>query len=461
MTAAGRHTVAIGLVVMGMTYAGCASHPASTPTAVAATPAPAAGLYPAPDVPAGLSATPELRAQQAEAWRKFQSGDTRGASRAFSDILKKSPAFYPAETGLGFVQLAGRQYKNASTRFATATAANDRYVPAWIGQADALLGLNRDADAVAAMEKVLALDPKRDTVRTRLDLVRFRLTQSLLEGGRKARAAGRFDDAAQQFQQALRQSPDSTIILHDLTLTEIAAKRFEDAETHARRVVELEPRDADGQATLASVLEARGKYREAAAAYARAAAIDPRPEWRTRSADLREKAELAALPASFSALPTAASVTRAEVAAFIGIRLEALIEAAPRRMTDIATDVRTHWASPWILPVTRAGVMTIYPNHTFQPAATVRRGDLAAVSAALLRIVGASRPADLARWQAVKPRFVDLSAAHVSYPAVSLAVGAGAMSADSAGRFDPNRLATGADLDAAVRRIGQLAARQP
>ncbi|MEO8482915.1 MAG: tetratricopeptide repeat protein [Acidobacteriota bacterium] len=454
-----RLALAIAVVAAGLTCAGCASP--QTPPPKTATPSTATSAYPMPDIPPGVSVTPDVRTKHTEAWRRFQSGDIRGSSSTFTDILKRSPGFYPAETAMGFVQLAGRQYKNASARFATATAANDRYVPAWIGQADALLGLNRDADAIVAMEKVLALDPRREVVRTRLDLVRFRLTQSLLEGGRKARAAGRFDDALQQLQQALRLSPDSTMILHDLTLTEVAAKRLEEAETHARRTTDLEPREADGHALLGSVLEARGKYREAAAAYARAANLDPRPEWRSRSADLREKAERAALPATFAQLPTAPSVTRAEVAAFIGIRLDALIDAAPRRMTDIATDIRTHWAAPWILPVTRAGVMSIYPNHTFQPAATVRRGDLATMVAALLRLASAGRPAELARWQAARPRFTDLSAGHVSYPAVALAVGSGAMSADSSGRFDPNRLATGADLDTAVRRVGQLAPRQP
>ena len=459
MTSSRGREIAVVMLVAALCSAGCASQPVSAPKPVVA--AAPATTYPMPDIPAGLATVPGVRTQHAEAWRQFQNGDVRGASRVFADLLKQSPGFYPAEAGLGFVELAARHYKNASARFATATAANDRYLPAWIGQADALLGLNRDAEAIAAMEKVLALDPRREAVRTRLDLVRFRLTQSLLENGRRARSAGRFDEAEQQFQQALRQSPDSTMILHDLTLTEVASKRFEDAETHARRATEIEPRDAEWQAMLATVLEARGKLREASAAYGRAVALDPRPEWRTKAADLREKAELAALPASFAQLPSASSVTRAEVAAFIGIRLDAVIEAAPRRVPDIATDVRTHWAAPWILPVTRAGVMSIYANHTFQPAAAVRRGDLAAMVAALLRIVGAGRPADLARWQAAKPRFSDLSAAHVSYPAVALAVGAGAMSADSSGRFDPSRLATGADLATAVRRVAQLSGREP
>jgi Flp pilus assembly protein TadD len=446
------------LVIAAAVQLACTSHPPAAGRP--ATPAPAT-TYPTPDVPAGLAVPPEVRAQQADAWRRFQAGDARGASRVFGDLLKRTPTFYPAAAGLGFVELTARQYKNASAHFGMATAANDRYLPAWVGQAEALLGLNRDADAIVAMEKVLALDPRREAVRSRLDLVRFRLTQSLLEGGRRARGAGRYDEAEQQLSQALRLSPESTIILHDLALTEVAAKRFEDAEGHARRAADLEPRDAESQAFLGTVLEARGKLREAAAAYAKAVALDPKPDWRAKTVTLREKAELAALPASFAELPSAPSLTRGEVAAFIGIRLESIIDAAPRRVSDIATDVRSHWAAPWILPVTRAGVMTIYPNHTFQPAAAVRRGDLAAIAASLLRIVGAARPADLARWQAVKPRFADLPVTHVSYPVAALAVGAGAMSADPAGRFEPSRPATGADLDAAVKRIGQLAPRQP
>jgi Tfp pilus assembly protein PilF len=432
--------------------AGCASNPpaARPPAAVVLD-------YPMPDVPASLVVAPDVRSQYLTAWQQLRTGDTRGSSRVFTALLKRDPRFYPAQAALGFAQLAARQYKNANAQFTAALAANDRYLPAWIGQVDASLGLKRDADAMTAMEHVLALDPTREAVRRRLDLVRFRRTQALIEAGRDARQAGHLDEAARQLQDALALSPRSTMILHELSLVEVAAERYDDAETHARRAVALEPRDAEWQAALGGVLEARGRYRDASAAYARAAALDPRPEWRTRSADLREKAELDALPANFAQLSAAPSVTRAEVAAFVGIRLESLVSGAPRHITEVATDVRTHWAAPWILPVTRAGVMRVFPNHTFQPAAIMRRTDLAAVIAELVRIAGAGRRGDLARWQAARPRFTDLPSTHVSYRDVALAVASGAMTADAAGRFQPTSPASGADLDAAVRRVGQLA----
>ena len=35
--------------------------------------------------------------------------------------------------------------------------------------------------------------------------------------------------------------------------------------------------------------------------------------------------------------------------------------------------MRGNWAAPWIMAVARAGLMEVYPNHTFQPNAIVRR----------------------------------------------------------------------------------------
>ncbi len=309
------------------------------------------------------------------------------------------------------------------------------------------------------MEHVLALDPGRDAVRTRLELVRFRRTQALIEAGRRAREAGRLDDAGRQLQEALALSPESTMILHELTLVETAAHEYDEAEAHAREAIRLEPRNAEWQAALGTVLEARGKLSEAAAAYARAVAIDPQPEWSVRSADLRERAERAALPPEFGRLRTATTVTRAQVAALIGIRLSDLIRRAPRRVAEVATDVRTHWAAPWILPVTGAGIMAIYPNHTFQPDQIVRRGDLATIVAGLVRLAGSGPGSDVARWEQARPRFPDLPSSNLYYRAAALAVASGAMTAEAGGQFDATRPVTGAELDAAVARVAQLSGR--
>ena len=221
-----------------------------------------------------------------------------------------------------------------------------------------------------------------------------------------------------------------------------------------RQAVELEPSEPDWQATLGAVLEAAGKLREAAAAFNRAVAIDPRSEWRDKATSLRTRADLAALPPEFSRIGSAPTVTRGDVAAAIGINLPTLVARAPQRITDIATDVRTHWAAPWILPVTRAGIMSIYPNHTFQPGASVRRTDLATMLVELLRL---SRAPELANWQAARPRFADVPATSGAYRTAAIAVAAGILAPTAEARFEPGRAASGAELMVAIDRIKQLA----
>jgi tetratricopeptide (TPR) repeat protein len=389
----------------------------------------------------------------------LQAGDFRRARSEYAALLKRAPTFYPAEAALGYVELASRHPREALDRFDAALSRDDRYLAAWLGRAEAYLALDRDADAIDAMERVLALDPRREAVQGRLQLVQFRLVQSLIATGRQAREAGRLDQARQTFEQALSRSPSSALILHELVLVERAAGRPAEAEEFARRAVRADPDDAEAHATLAALLADRSSFADAAAAYERAHALDAREEWRAAAADLRAKAKAAALPPEFASIPTADRVTRAQVAALIGVRLESLIARAPSRVSEIATDVRRHWAAPWILPVTRAGVMPVFPNHTFQPSATVSRAALAGVVAELLRLAMSTRAGELAKWQAARPRFPDLPLAHINYRAAALAITAEAMTTNARGEFDPTDAASGADLDNAVRRIERLLSR--
>jgi len=415
--------------------------------------------FPALEIPANLIVTQDIRDRHDFAWQQLQAGDLRSAGRTFNDALRRSNTFYPAETGLGFVALAGRDFKQAAARFSSALAKNERYLPAWVGQVDAQLGLEHDAEAIAAIERVLELDPKRDALRSRLELLRFKEVQTLIGSAQRARQAGRLDEAQGLLERALTMSPSSAVIFRELAAVELARGSLDAAEAHARRAIELDANDAEAHAALGAVLEKRERYRDAAAEYSRAATIDPRPAWKERSDALREKANTSAIPAEFRDLPNAATVSRAQVAALIGTRLEAVIDRAPKRAAAVATDVRDHWAEPWILPVTQAGIMEILPNHTFQPASTVRRADLARVVTQLLTIVGADRQIDLARWKAARPRFADLPASNLFYNAAALAVTSGAMDTRQGDRFLPTQPVSGAELVAAIDRIEQLAGR--
>ncbi len=58
--------------------------------------------------------------------------------------------------------------------------------------------------------------------------------------------------------------------------------------------------------------------------------------------------------------------------------------------------------------MTQAGVMEVFSNHTFQPGATIRRGELAQAVSQLLPIALAGRAAQLTQWQAARPAFPDV-----------------------------------------------------
>ena len=439
------------VVVLALALSACASAPPK-PGATATLRYPE---FPAPEVPATLKVQQDMRDRQMLGWQRLQAGDTRAATREFTELLKRSPDFYPAETGLGFVALAEREYPQAVSRFTAAMARDARYVPALTGQVQANVALGNYDAAVAAMEKLTALDPKRD--RTQLDMLRFRQVQGLIENGRKARQAKRLDEADSIFSRALTLSPQSTIILRELAATEVALGQLAEAEAHARRAVLLDANDAEAHATVGAVLEAQNRPQEAGAAYARAAALDDR--WKSKAESLSATASTAAVPEGLRDLAAAPTVNRAQLAGLIGTRLNDLLMRAPKRAPAIVTDVEGHWAAPWIVPVAQAGIMEVFSNHTFQPGAAIRRGELAQAVSQLLPLALASRVALLTQWQAARPGFPDVTASNLYYRAAALAVTAGIMSVDETGRFFPTRPATGSEAAAAISKIEQLAKR--
>jgi GTPase len=447
-----RLTRTIALLLVAAFLGACAG----TTIAPAVPAAPRYADYPKPDVPTTLRIETSIRRSHDEAWTRLQAGDLRGAERAFSDIVRRSPAFYPSETGLGFTLLAERQHRQAAARFSAVIGKNDRYLPAWVGQGEAQLALGNDAGALSAFERVVVLDPRRESARSRVELLKFRQIQTLIQSARKSRDGGRFDDARSAFENALALSPSSGMILRELAAVEVAQGALDSAENHARRAIQADPDDAEALATLGSVLEARGRLREASAAYAAAIKIDPRPAWKERNETLKDKAVAATIPPEFRSLPSAATVSRAQLAALIGMRLEPVLARAPRRVANVATDIKGQWAEPWILTVTQTGVMDVQPNHTFQPAGTIRRSDLAQVVAHVLALLS-NRQSDVAKWRVTRPRFVDLPTGNINYSAAALAVSSAAMTAQDGNRFSPTRAATGAEVLAAVSRLEQLA----
>ena len=445
---------ALGLLAVALLLAGCGKHAAPVVPAVPKYPA-----YLKPDIPADLNVPADVRQLHEGAWLRLQGGDPRGASRDFSEALTRAPGFYPAEAGLGYAALSERQFTQAAAHFAAAVARNSTYLPALRGQVDAELAAGNDAGSVTAIEQLLRVEPGHDDLRNRADLFRLRTVQAQIEAAGRERSAGRLEDAQHTLERALAASPSSPVLLRELAGVELARGLIGPADEHARAAVDADPGDAEALAVLGGVLEVHGRFREAAGLYAQALAIEARPAWTEKHDRLEARASLEALPAEYRAIPTATVVTRGQLAATIGIELKPLVDAAPKRPVAVMTDVRTHWAASWILPVAQAGVMDAMPNHTFQPNATVRRADLAQVFSQLLTVAAARRPAEAAAWRAARPRMPDVPPGHVSYRAAAVVTAAGVMTLDPDGTFRPARAVTGAELGAAVARLKALAGR--
>jgi tetratricopeptide (TPR) repeat protein len=426
---------------------------------VAPPPAPGAPRYPdfiPPAVPEHL-APPDVVLRHEAGWSALQAGDLRAAERQFAAVVKQLPAFYPSHAGLGYAALARKDFDNAVSAFDRALTAEPAYVPALVGRGEARLAAGDRAGALASFEAALAVDPSRSALRERVAVLRFRGLQDDITAARKAVEAGRLAEARQLYERALTASPDSPFLHRELAMLERRDGHLAAALQHARQAAALEPNEPRTFILIGEIHETQGQIAEATEAYASAAALEPSDELSEKIQSLHERAAFAAMPAEYRAIEGSPAVTRAQLAALLGVHLDELLKRARRRTSVVLTDTRGSWAAPWILAVTRAGIMEPFPNHTFQPGAIVRRADLAAAASQALAIVAVERPKLGAAWRNPQRRFPDLPPDHLAYRAAALAVEAGVMAPMADGTFQLTRPVTGAEALVAVRALGALA----
>jgi len=176
------------------------------------------------------------------------------------------------------------------------------------------------------------------------------------------------------------------------------------------------------------------------------------PKLATVTKSLRE----AQLPPEYKATLSAAQITRGDLAALIGVRLESVVKAAPTRQV-VMTDVRGHWAATWIARVAEAGIMPPFENHTFQPNAVVRRGDLAVAISRLLTQLS-SNDAALRSRLAQRPAIGDMNRRHVQYTAAAAAVASGVMPLVEGDRFLVGRPVSGSEAVETLDKVSALSA---
>jgi len=442
-------TRAVAAAIIALLLAACA---AKMPPALPTTLKYPDFVYPA--VPQQLLKSPQGTAVDL-GWRYLQNDDLGAADREFSTALKRTTTFAPAQAGLGWVALARKDYQRALTTFDKALMTDRDYVPAILGRAQSLLALKRDNDALGAFEHALAVDSSLVDVRRRVEVLRFRSVQEVIENARKTAASGRFNDARAAYQRAIEASPESAFLYRELATLERKQGDLAAALMHFRKAVELDASDAASWQETGTLLEDQGDFEGAAAAYRRAAAIESSAELTARIAAATEKAREAKLPAEFKAIRESPQVTRGELAALIGLRLEALLKSVPSKQV-VLTDIRGYWAASYITTVVNAGVMDAFQNHTFKPRQRVRRVDLASAVSRIINLLAQRQPELRARLSE-RPKIADLAPAHLNYPAVAAAVSTGVVPLLEGQRFQITRPVTGAEAVDAIDRLRSLA----
>ena len=443
--------VLLALLVAGLSA--CAARVPPPPTVT--TP-----LYPNflfPDVPTQYQATPAAAGHQ-RAWLFLQAGNLAEARRGFDETLRGQSDFYPASVGLAYVDLAARDFDQAIGRFGRTLEQLPTYVPALVGRGEALLASQRELEALESFQAALEVDPSLAAVQRRVGVLQFRGLQAYVDAARRAAAAGEIDAARRDYERAIRASPESGFLQRELAVLERDAGDVGRARVLATEAVRLDPSDARAFVVLGEIEESRGAYDAAVEAYERAAMLDASMRLDEAIERARASAEYARLPHEYRAIAASPTVSRGALAALVGVRLRVLLGGAPSGQAALITDTRDHWATPWIMAAANAGVMEVYPNHTFQPDRNVRRGELGLAVGALLDLVARRSPELARQWTETRIQFRDLSSNHLSYPAASRAVASGVLRPVDGDQFQLTRIVTGPEAVAAIERLEALVA---
>ena len=392
-------------------------------------------------------ATPDEGRELARAWRDLEAGKTASAEKRYRRLLARHPGLAPAEAGLGYALLRQARVADARRAFESVLERRPDDVSSLAGAALAAVREGRAEDALVHLRRAAALDSRNEIVAQRLAEVRLQVTERRVAAARAAQAAGDLDRAVEEYGLALEAAPEATEVR--LALADLLQRRGEGSRALA--VLEAAPAlDREVLLRVGRLLEAAGEPGRALDAYRRLLVLEPGDEEALRGArQAREALELLQMPEEYRRIPRAATLTRADLAALLTTKVSALtrLPAGPGR---VAVDISGSWARDSIVRALALEIMDVYPNHTFQPAAIVRRGDLAQAVQRVLDLLKAPSPAS------AQP--TDMSPNNlIRYPAARV-VGAGLMTLTETGAFEAWRPVTGQEavdvVEGLVRLVG-------
>jgi hypothetical protein len=118
----------------------------------------------------------------------------------------------------------------------------------------------------------------------------------------------------------------------------------------------------------------------------------------------------------------------------------------------IVVDISDHWARKEILSAVRLGLMSVFPNHRFDPDQSVTRGEAAQIFYAMLTRQGIAAAVPSPAGETP----TDLPEGHLLLPAVRYVLALGIMRLDSSGRFSVSDPLTGPEAQEDLLKIRRI-----
>ena len=283
--------------------------------------------FPQPSVPPSFVDTP-VAAALSRGWAYLQTGDLKTAKHEFSTALVAAPEFYPAETSLGYVELAQKDPKAALPHFDRALEQKREDLPALLGKARTLLALDREDEARVTLEAALAADPSLSDVRRQVEVLKFRGVEQNIGRARQFARQGRTDEAIEAYTAAIANSPDTPFLYREIAVLERQKGNPDAAIADFRKAIALDPTDAKSVAQIGEILDSQDDLEGAEKAYSDSLALEPNADVEKRLDAVHERMALAKLPAEYRALDQLPQITRGDLAALVGIRLSPLLTTA-------------------------------------------------------------------------------------------------------------------------------------
>jgi tetratricopeptide (TPR) repeat protein len=404
------------------------------------------------DVPPGL--TPEEQATFTQGWQALLADDLRTAARDLESVGRRHRDNAVLDTALGYLELRLGNRRTAENRFVVALKEKPKLAGAQVGW---FLTALADGNEAAAFERLrlLARDhPNDPLVAEYLPTLQLKLAEVNLQKARALRDEGKLTEAAAYYRQALEIAPEVSGLHKEVVEVELAAGEPKAAAEHAADAIRLEPHDVELYRLRGDALKSIGDLELAVEAYRQAQLRSPEdPEIAALYSETRRALERESLPSQYFKIGESPKLSREQLAALLYLKLRPAFATASRRSNVIATDIRDSWAREFIREVVAAGVLDVYPNHTFQPRAFVRRSELSVALAAAVRSLAPNQAPDAVSANVIS----DVSRDNLNYQPISLTVILGLLSVDAAGRFEPQRFVTGREavgaVDALARRI--------